>query len=215
MPYLAISIDQVSEDIHLFWNYFCCIDSRNKVLMNPLSMLTSGIILKSFLLGWDCSTWIIMLGMNFASRLSRLNSLNQTRKTLKWLTGMLIVSMFFPNLVSYYGEQYWKSYGGLAIPELAMLVQNIHMKYTYVFVLRYCLSVEILKSFRAWAQLYSCQAEFPSWSMLAGSLSLLCSGECDLSHFKKKDRKEEKLSRWAAQAIKLNYYLASPSHLPS
>ncbi len=51
MQYLAISLAQVSEDIHLFWNSFHRVDSRNEVLMNPLSTLTSGIIFKVFLVG--------------------------------------------------------------------------------------------------------------------------------------------------------------------
>ena len=49
MQYLAISFaHQVSEDIHLFWNSFRRVASKNEVLMKALSALDSGNILKPF-----------------------------------------------------------------------------------------------------------------------------------------------------------------------
>ncbi len=83
MQYLAISLAQVSEDIHLFWNPFRHVDSRNEVLMNPLSMLTTGIILKSF-----HEVYCMMIPVEQSQ---------PNKKDFKMiaLTGMLIVSIFF------------------------------------------------------------------------------------------------------------------------
>jgi hypothetical protein len=40
---------------------------------------------------------------------------------------------------------------------------------------------------------------------------IICSGEWDLSHFKKKDRKDYIENWWAAKTIIL-FYLVSPTH---
>jgi len=104
MQYLAISLAQVSEDIHLFWNSFRRVASRKDVLMNPLSTNAgfrthfSYVVVGLRLFNADIHAALELNCTNIPLEQSQTNLF---ASILSPLGGKLIVSNFFLILVTF------------------------------------------------------------------------------------------------------------------